>query len=269
MRQAQYRRLAALQRQLDEPAVPTQRPAAPSCCTASSGGAARTVAPLPPARAIVEAEVAAYNAAGVVYLRGVFPPEWIHTMRREVDIAMADPGPFAEEYTLADRPGRFFGDLDVWRRHREFERFAYESSAAAIAAAVMQSETATFFYDQLLVKEAGTAERTPWVRDFERACYRVAVSTPTSLESAPIWCSTWLPALIAASLAVFSHTAPGYAVLGGARSAGLFRLAAAGQHTVGKCRGIHQRIAQLGPAVRTLPFYGQHAVRRHRLASTA
>ena len=120
--------------------------------------------PAQPLRPIQEREIAAYEADGVTCIRRVFSQEWIRTMRDAVELAMTEPGPFAEEYTSSRGSGRFFGDLDMWRRHATFARFVYESCAGAIAAAVMRSSSATFFYDQLLVKEAGTAERTPWVR---------------------------------------------------------------------------------------------------------
>ncbi len=114
---------------------------------------------------IGEAEIADYERDGVVCLRGVFGPDWIDAMRAAVEDAMADPGPFAEEYADPASGGRFFGDLDVWRRQPMVRRFVLESPAAELAGRIMQSQTSTFFYDQLLVKEGGTPERTPWHQD--------------------------------------------------------------------------------------------------------
>lgn len=118
-----------------------------------------------PLQAITEADIAAYEADGVVCLRGLFDADWIACMGAAVDAAMAEPGPHAEEYAPAGGSGRFFGDLDVWQRQPAFRRFVFGSPAAAIAARLMRSERVNFFYDQLLVKEPGTAERTPWHQD--------------------------------------------------------------------------------------------------------
>lgn len=104
-----------------------------------------------------------YDRDGIVCLRGVFDAEWIAFMGEAVDQAMATPGSHGEEYARSG--GRFFGDLELWRRHDAFRRFVFESQAAEIAGSVMKASRVNFFYDQLLVKEPGTAERTPWHQD--------------------------------------------------------------------------------------------------------
>jgi len=114
---------------------------------------------------ITEESVAAYERDGVVCIRGAFGRDWVALMQEAVDAAMASPGPFAEEYADPNSGGRFFGDLDVWQRQPTFRRFVLESPAAEIAGRVMRASAATFFYDQLLVKEGGTPNRTPWHQD--------------------------------------------------------------------------------------------------------
>jgi ectoine hydroxylase-related dioxygenase (phytanoyl-CoA dioxygenase family) len=116
-----------------------------------------------PTRPISPTEVAEFHEHGVVKLAGIMPLDWIEFLKPAVDEAMADPGPFAEEYAKGD--GRFFGDLDVSRRFDRFRRFVHESPAAEIMAAMLESKKINFFYDQLLVKEPGTSERTPWHQD--------------------------------------------------------------------------------------------------------
>ena len=105
-------------------------------------------------------DLATYDRDGVVCLRQAFPPDWVDFLRGAVDVAMADPGPYAEEYAKPGG-GRFFGDLELAGRHEAFMRFAMESPAAEIAGHVMQSRKINFFYDQLLVKEPGANARTP------------------------------------------------------------------------------------------------------------
>lgn len=139
-------------------------------------------APDAPLRAVTAQERADYEADGVVCLRGIFPARWLEFLAGAVEQAMAEPGPHAEDYTPAGAGGRFFGDIELAGRLPAFRRFALESPAAQIAAQVMRSREVRFFYDQLLVKEPGTAERTPWHQD-----------QPYWAVSGRQVCSLWLP----------------------------------------------------------------------------
>lgn len=116
-----------------------------------------------PLTSIPDSAIAAYERDGIVCLRGMFDAAWIGFMAGAVDRAMAAPGRHSEEY--ARDGGRFFGDLDLWQRHAAFRDFVFESPAAEIAGTIMRSAKVNFFYDQLLVKEPGTGERTPWHQD--------------------------------------------------------------------------------------------------------
>jgi ectoine hydroxylase-related dioxygenase (phytanoyl-CoA dioxygenase family) len=51
-------------------------------------------------------------------------------------------------------------------------RFVEHSPAAAIAAQLMQSRTARFFHDHILVKESGNSTVTPWHHDQPYYCVR-------------------------------------------------------------------------------------------------
>lgn len=133
-------------------------------------------------REIAAEEIADYERDGVACLRGVFDLTWIGFLQDATERAMADPGDAAEEYTRPGRPGRFFGDLDLWKRRPEFHTFVWNSPCASIAGAVMRSQRINFFYDQLLVKEPGTEERTPWHQD-----------QPYWAVSGRQVCSIWLP----------------------------------------------------------------------------
>lgn len=121
--------------------------------------------PSAPRRAIRPEEREIYERDGVVCLDAIFPLEWIDFLARAVEEAMAAPGPHAEEYTPRGGSGRFFGDLELAERLPSFHRFALESPAAEIAGRIMGARRVRFFYDQLLVKEPGTQERTPWHQD--------------------------------------------------------------------------------------------------------
>jgi len=114
---------------------------------------------------IPEEARAAYARDGVACVRAAFSKAWLDFLAGAMERAMASPGPHAEEYAAAGGAGRFFGDIELAQRLPEFRRFALESPAARIAAVIMGASRVNFFYDQLLVKEPGTSERTPWHQD--------------------------------------------------------------------------------------------------------
>lgn len=116
-------------------------------------------------RDLTDQEVEAYNRDGAIVARGVIPPDWIEFMTEAVERVLADPKGMGMEYTKEDKPGRFFGDLFTWLWNEDFRSFVLASPLAALAAQVMRSQKVNFFYDQLLVKEPGTQEKTPWHQD--------------------------------------------------------------------------------------------------------
>ncbi|WP_219928733.1 phytanoyl-CoA dioxygenase family protein [Aliiroseovarius pelagivivens] len=111
---------------------------------------------------ITKQHIEDFQRDGVVVIRGAFT-DWIDTMIAGVDRNMADPSQYASENAVTE--GRFFDDYVNWTRIPEYERIVRESPAAQIAAEVMQSETAQFFHDHVLVKEPGTPKPTPWHQD--------------------------------------------------------------------------------------------------------
>ncbi|MGH9318318.1 MAG: phytanoyl-CoA dioxygenase family protein [Vicinamibacteria bacterium] len=138
--------------------------------------------PSHPLRFITSEERESYERDGVVCAREIFPREWLAFLAEAVEEALASPGPHSEEYTTKGAPGRFFGDLELAERLPKFRRFALESPAAEIAGRTMGARRVNFFYDQLLVKEPGTRERTPWHQD-----------QPYWAVSGFQVCSVWLP----------------------------------------------------------------------------
>ena len=107
-------------------------------------------------------EIAAFQRDGAVVVRGVFA-DWVDVMADAVAQNMAAPGPYASENAVTE--GRFFDDYCNWERIAPMRRLVEDSPAAALAARAMQSETAQFFHDHVLVKEPGTPKPTPWHQD--------------------------------------------------------------------------------------------------------
>ena len=109
-------------------------------------------------------QIDAYRDEGACVVRDAFAPAWLARLEAGLSAAIARPGPHAELYGLEGRP-RFFGDLNAWERVDEIRDFMLRSPAAELAGRLMESRTATFLYDQVLVKAAGAQAKTPWHQD--------------------------------------------------------------------------------------------------------
>jgi ectoine hydroxylase-related dioxygenase (phytanoyl-CoA dioxygenase family) len=120
--------------------------------------------PLPP-RAVTADEIRAYREDGIVVLRQLFDAQWVEHLRPLVDQDMARPGPLHLELDKEEQAGRFFFDTFLWPRIPGFATFVHGSPAGAVVGALMGASKVNVFFDQLLVKEPGTGERTPWHHD--------------------------------------------------------------------------------------------------------
>ncbi len=119
-----------------------------------------------PTREISAEEIDAYQTDGIVYLRGLFDPDWVDFMRNAAEECLAAPGHQAKDLAKSQKdPGRFFADTYVWTRNESCKHFVYHSPAAKIAKAAMQVAKVNIFFDQWLIKEPGTPTRTPWHHD--------------------------------------------------------------------------------------------------------
>ena len=128
-----------------------------------------------------QSQVDGFNNDGVVLLKGVFG-DWIELLREGVDVNMNAPGPWGREYLDKDQAGRFFGDYCNWNRIEQYRRFVFDSPAGAIAADLMQSDSARIFHEHVLVKEPGTDKITPWHHDQPYYC----------VDGRQV-CSMWIP----------------------------------------------------------------------------
>jgi len=115
-------------------------------------------------KTIPEETIEEFAKHGAVCLRGVFT-DWIDILKAGVQRNHDEPGPCFSENVTANNSGRFWDDYCNWQRIPEFRQFITESNAAELAAQIMRSQTAQFFHDHVLVKEANTGKPTPWHQD--------------------------------------------------------------------------------------------------------
>src|SRR6516162_10521897 len=109
--------------------------------------------------------VAAFARDGVVCVRSVLDPVEVVAAARGIDAVLARPGPLAQVASGADDPGAFTEDFCRWREIPQIEQLARHSRVPAVAAALMATPQLRFYHDHVLVKEAATAQSTPWHQD--------------------------------------------------------------------------------------------------------
>jgi ectoine hydroxylase-related dioxygenase (phytanoyl-CoA dioxygenase family) len=114
----------------------------------------------------VDAAIAeAFARDGVVCVRGALDPEEVALAAEAIEAVLADPGPLAQVASGADDPGRFFEDFCRWTEVDAIGRLARDSRIPDIAAALLATPQVRLYHDHVLVKEGGTAQRTPWHQD--------------------------------------------------------------------------------------------------------
>lgn len=119
--------------------------------------------------------ITAYERDGVVCVRSVVDPATVQQLLNASN-ALMDQGPrefdpskslvhLGDMESVADEPGRFFGGVFMSQEEPVFRDFALHSALPETAAALMQSDVARFFYDQLFMKDPGTISPTTWHND--------------------------------------------------------------------------------------------------------
>ncbi|MEM6762544.1 MAG: phytanoyl-CoA dioxygenase family protein, partial [Pseudomonadota bacterium] len=116
-------------------------------------------------REITEDEKRTYAEDGIVCLRGFFDADTVERLRDLAEEDMANPGPLHQELTKPGLPGRVFFDTVLWTFKEKAKTILHDLPTAEIAGTVMGSSKVNIFFDQLLIKEPGTTESTPWHND--------------------------------------------------------------------------------------------------------
>ena len=128
-----------------------------------------------------QTQLDAFNRDGVVLIRGLFA-DWVDVLQEGIAKNMQSPGPFGKVYTAEGEAGHFFGDYCNWQRIDEYRDFFFNSPAARICAELVGANHVRIFHEHVLVKEPGTARKTPWHHDQPYYC----------VDGRQL-CSLWIP----------------------------------------------------------------------------
>src|SRR3954452_2764080 len=111
-----------------------------------------------------------FRRDGVVLLRGVLGPDALRLLAAGVERNLRDLSPLGMNATKPGAPGAFVEDFRNWERIPEYGEVIAGSALAATAAQLTRSSEIRLFHDHLLVKEAGTLDRSPWHQDQPYYC---------------------------------------------------------------------------------------------------
>lgn len=132
-------------------------------------------------------EIDRYTSEGIVVVRELLDDRLLDLARAGVDRVLAEPSPLS---VTANRPGdpAFVEDFCNWERFGELGTVATDAGVAEVARTLMQSATVRLFHDHVLVKQAGSSQRTPWHQDqpYYNVDGRQNISFWIALDAVPI-----------------------------------------------------------------------------------
>lgn len=116
-------------------------------------------------RPISDAEKAAYQRDGVVFLANMFDQDWIKLLDQGLAENCRLPSSRSRVWDR-DADGRtMFYDSQAWQAISQYQAFIFNSPAARIAGELMNSTTVNFYFDAVFVRSPGSQFTTPWHQD--------------------------------------------------------------------------------------------------------
>jgi len=111
--------------------------------------------------------IEAYKRDGVVCFRQAFDGYWLDEIEKGIEDVYAMGGANADVIQAdPNDPGFFYNDTVMWPRVARFKDFIYNSNAPDLYRSLLETESLTFYYDFLIVKNAGcNTSATPWHHD--------------------------------------------------------------------------------------------------------
>ena len=133
----------------------------PNDTKSASYNAAMTVS----ASDISAEQITAFDNDGVVHIPAAVAPEALEPILELAERQLAAPGQWVSDTNEGATVDRLFSTRYLWQQEPAMHDFVFNSGVAAIAATLMQSSSARFYFDHLLVSEPGTTSPTPWHQD--------------------------------------------------------------------------------------------------------
>ena len=144
-------------------------------------------------RTLTSQEIQTYKTEGAAVLRQAVESSWVERMNNVIDQQLAAPSKWSNDANPGAEKNRNFSDRYLWQENKEINAFIRDSGCGQLAAEAMQSKSARFYFDHLLVKEAGTSSPTPWHQDIpywpfggKQICSIWLALTPCDVQSSSL-----------------------------------------------------------------------------------
>ena len=116
-------------------------------------------------RAITSDEIATYQRDGVVLLPEMFDRDWIELLNKGLVVNCKNPTDRSRVWDRDTAGSSMFWDSQAWQGIEQYRQFIFDSPAAQIAGALMESKHINFYFDAVFVRSAGSQFATPWHQD--------------------------------------------------------------------------------------------------------
>ena len=110
-------------------------------------------------------QVQQFQSQGVIKIDNAISENWVERMLSVADRQLDKPSDWANDGNQGAKRNRMFTDRYQWKHNSEINAYIRETPLAGLAAQAMQSDTARFYFDHLLIKEPQTVATTPWHQD--------------------------------------------------------------------------------------------------------
>lgn len=110
-------------------------------------------------------QIQEFQRNGAIKVAGAIGSDWVDRMLAVVDAQLSAPSAWANDGNQGAKQDRMFTDRYQWKDNPEIGAYIRQAPLAHLAAQVMQSDTARFYFDHVIVKEPSTAAPTPWHQD--------------------------------------------------------------------------------------------------------
>lgn len=110
-------------------------------------------------------EVAQYQQDGVVLVKNAVDPVWVERLLALGHRQLEKPSALSNDSKPSAEKGRMLTDRYLWRTNEDIYNFVQQAGCARMAAQAMQSNSARFYFDHLLIKKTETNAPTPWHQD--------------------------------------------------------------------------------------------------------
>jgi len=103
---------------------------------------------------------------GATCIRGVLKNENLDEIEIAIDKNISNPSSMFRAFEKNDNDEfLFFNDFNNWRRIQEIKKICFNKNLALTAKRLMNSKEVRLFHDHVIIKKAGSREKTPWHAD--------------------------------------------------------------------------------------------------------